>query len=601
MKVLLAFPPQWTPISPHFAIPSLAGQLIDAGFGVDVFDFNIDFYDTVLTEKFVSNSISRAISSQVELLEQIRKYHSDDKKFSDYPLEIQNKMVKYSKIKEYTTKRKNDLINIPLYVEQAKEAIRDKDVFYKPEILIKSMSILDEALDMISLPYYPSKISLDSYSNPFFRLNYDTIRYFVFDKNTNIFIDYFNSKLDEIKKINPDYIGISINSTSQIVPGLTLAHLLKKNLKSHVNIGGNFFGRVVDSVVKHKEFFEIFCDSLLVEEGELPVVDLARYLNNEIAIEDVSNLVYLRDGQIVQNPKKTPLKLNQMAPLSLCGYKLEKYFAPEIILPIQSSRGCYWGKCSFCDQGFGQNFNVKDPNKLVDEFLDIKKKYSISKFEFIDESVGPNYLLELSICLKNSNADINYFIDARLENSFSQDILKHAFESGLKIILWGVESGSDKVMELINKGIDVSKRIEILKRSSDEGIWNFAFIFFGFPAETYSDALKTIDLIVNNKDVIHSYGRSVFTMGKHTRLKEEPQKYGIVQIFPSEDEFMPSFHFESSGMTPSEMNNILEHCTSTCLQAYNNPLWMYLRYREYLFLYLTKYSKEFVSNYKLNL
>ena len=536
MKVLLAFPPQWTPISPHFAIPSLAGQLIDAGFGVDVFDFNIDFYDTVLTEKFVSNSISRAISSQVELLEQIRKYHSDDKKFSDYPLEIQNKMVKYSKIKEYTTKRKNDLINIPLYVEQAKEAIRDKDVFYKPEILIKSMSILDEALDMISLPYYPSKISLDSYSNPFFRLNYDTIRYFVFDKNTNIFIDYFNSKLDEIKKINPDYIGISINSSSQIVPGLTLAHLLKKNLKSHVNIGGNFFGRVVDSVVKHKEFFEIFCDSLLVEEGELPVVDLARYLNNEIAIDDVSNLVYLRDGQIVQNPKKTPLKLNRMAPLSLRGYKLEKYFAPEIILPVQSSRGCYWGKCSFCDQGFGQNFNVKDPNKLVDEFLDIKKKYGINKFEFIDESVGPNYLLELSNCLKNSNADINYFIDARLENSFSQDILKHAFESGLKMILWGVESGSDKVMELINKGIDVSKRIEILKRSSDEGIWNFAFIFFGFPAETYSDALKTIDLIVNNKDVIHSYGRSVFTMGKHTRLKEEPQKYGIVQIFPSEDD-----------------------------------------------------------------
>lgn len=601
MKVLLAFPPQWTPISPHFAIPSLAGQLFGAGFSVDVFDFNIDFYDTVLTEKFVSNSISRAISSQVELLEQIRKYHSDDKKFSDYPLEIQNKMVKYSKIKEYTTKRKNDLINIPLYVEQAKEAIRDKDVFYKPEILIKSMSILDEALDMISLPYYPSKISLDSYSNPFFRLNYDTIRYFVFDKNTNIFIDYFNSKLDEIKKINPDYIGISINSSSQIVPGLTLAHLLKKNLKSHVNIGGNFFGRVVDSVVKHKEFFEIFCDSLLVEEGELPVVDLARYLNNEIAIEDVSNLVYLRDGQIVQNPKKTPLKLNQMAPLSLRGYKLEKYFAPEIILPVQSSRGCYWGKCSFCDQGFGQNFNVKDPNKLVDEFLDIKKKYGINKFEFIDESVGPNYLLELSNYLKNSNADINYFIDARLENSFSQDILKHAFESGLKMILWGVESGSDKVMELINKGIDVSKRIEILKRSSDEGIWNFAFIFFGFPAETYSDALKTIDLIVNNKDVIHSYGRSVFTMGKHTRLKEEPQKYGIVQIFPSEDEFMPSFHFESSGMTPGEMNNILEYCTSTCLQAYNNPLWMYLRYREYLFLYLTKYSKEFVSNYKLNL
>lgn len=601
MKVLLAFPPQWTPISPHFAIPSLSAQLKSAGYETCVYDFNIDFYDTVLDEKFVAGSIRKAIGTQADLLKEISKCHDPKLAFSDYPLDIQNKMVKYSKVKEYMTKKASDLINIPRFVEDAKNAIKDKDVFYKPEILIKSMSVIDEALDMASLPYYPSKMSLDSYSNPFFKLNFESIKYYVFDKNTNIFIDYYKSKMEEIKNINAQYIGISINSSSQIVPGLTLANMLKNEIDAHVNIGGNFFGRVVDEVVKRNEFFDLFCHSLLVEEGELPVVELARYLNNEIPIEEVSNLVYLKGDTVCRNSKKTPLKLDKMDNLCLDGFEFNKYLAPEIILPFQSSRGCYWGKCSFCDQGFGQNYNVKNIDKLVKEFIEIKEKYGIDKFEFIDESVGPKYLEELSDKLEKNNVKINYFMDARLESAFNFDILKKAHNNGLKMILWGLESGSNKIMELINKGIDVSKRLDILKDSSEAGIWNFAFIFFGFPAEKQEDAQKTIDLIVDNKNKIHSYGRSVFTMGKHTRLKEDPESYGITQIYPSVDEFMPSYSFDSAGMKPDELNAMLKKCTATCLEAYNNPLWMYLRYREYLFLYLTKYTQEEISKYKLEL
>ena len=104
MKVLLAFPPQWTPISPHFAIPSLSGQLKRAGFEVFVSDLNIDFYDTVLRPSFILNSATLAIGAQDKILQEIAKYHSPDKNFSDYPLDIQNKMVRYSKVKEYITK-----------------------------------------------------------------------------------------------------------------------------------------------------------------------------------------------------------------------------------------------------------------------------------------------------------------------------------------------------------------------------------------------------------------------------------------------------------------------------------------------------------------
>ena len=599
MKTLLLFPPQWTPIAPHFALPSLLGQLKANGYDSEVMDLNIDFYNKILNPDFVKNSILKAVDNNQNLLSEIAQYIKEGKDFSEYPLKIQNKIVKYTKVKEYITQKQSALANFPDMAKEALDIIKGEN-FYNPEILIKSVNIMDTVLEMASLPYFPSKISLDNYSNPFFKLNFENIKYFVFDEDTNIFIEYYKTVLDDIKSKNPDYIGISINSSSQVIPGLTLANILKNKLNAHINIGGNFFGRVKEAIVQNPEFFDLFCDTVLVEEGERPVVELARYINGEIKIEEVSNLIYQKDGKTVVNETKKPMKLDEMAIVSLDGYDFKKYFAPEVILPFQSSRGCYWGKCSFCDQDFGQNFNVKNVDKLTDEFIKLKEKYGVKYFEFIDESVGPSYLSELTEKIEEKNIDINYFFDARLENTFAKDLLQKAFKSGLRMVLWGLESGSDSVMKLINKGIDIDKRLEILKNSSDSGVWNFAFIFFGFPTETVEDAKKTIKLICENKDIIHSYGRSVFTMGKHTKLKDEPEKYGITAVYPAQDEFSPTYTFDCTGMKKEELNSILKECTQTCNMAYNNPLWMFLRYREYLFLYLSKYGKDWVYNYKLD-
>ncbi len=600
MKTLLLFPPQWTPVSPHFALPSLLGQLKAKGYEAFGMDLNIDFYNKILNANFIKNAAMRAIDNNQNLLKEIAPYIQKSKNFNDYPLDIQNKIVKYSKIKEYVAKKQHLLLEIPDLAEESVRILKSREDFYKPETLIKAVNIIDAALEMASLPYFPSKMSLDAYSNPLFKLTFEHIKFFVFDKDTNIFIEYYKSILDEIISKNAQYIGISINSTGQIIPGLTLANILKNKTKAHINIGGNFFGRVKDAVVKNPGFFDLFCDSLLVEEGERPVVELADYISGKIEIDKVSNLIYKKDGEVVINETKKPMKLDEMGIVSLDGYDFSKYFAPEIILPFQSSRGCYWGKCSFCDQDFGQNFNVKNVEKLTDEFIELKEKYGIKYFEFIDESVSPAYLSELADKIKEKNIDINYFFDARLEKTFTKETLQKGFKSGLKMVLWGLESGSDSVMELINKGIDIDKRLEILKNSNDAGLWNFAFIFFGFPTETQEDARKTIKMLCENNDIIHSYGRSVFTMGKHTKLKDEPEKYGITAVYPAVDEFSPTYTFDCIGMTKDELNLILKECTEACAEAYSNPLWMYLRYREYIFLYLAKYGKDWVSGYKID-
>ncbi len=598
MNILYLFPPQWMPISPHFALPSLMGQFEGSEYSVSAMDLNLDFYNEVLTENFVSKSLKRAIEIEPELFSEIGSFYERGKDFKTYTNYQKNRMAKHVMIKDFLQKHKSDIDKIPILVEGAVSVMRSKTHFYNPKLLLQSLNIIDTALKIVSMPYFPAIISLSSYNNQHFELNFDSIKYYVFDEDTNIYIDFYKRMLPKILDKKPDQIGISINSSSQIIAGLTLASILKKETDVHISIGGNFFARVTESLEKRPEFFELFADSLIVEEGETPVLELAEYVAGKIPIEKVSNLMYLKNGKVLSNPKVEPMKLNNMKPISLKGFELDKYFVPELIMPFQTSRGCYWRKCSFCDHDFGMHYNIKNLDSLVEQIKEMKSKYGITKFEFIDEAIGPKYMEEMSDRFIKEDLNITFFCDARLESEFSKEIMQKAYKAGLRMVLWGLESGSRRIMDLINKGVDFDKRLEVLRNSREAGIFNFAFIFFGFPAETKEDAMKTIDMVCKNSDIINVYGKSIFTMGKHTKLRETPEKYGVVGETKQEEEFSPTYTFTAKGMTKEELNEMSDLCAKKAFEVYGNGLIFQLISRELLFLYIDKYGSDWVSNYR---
>lgn len=598
MKVLFLFPPQWMPISPHFAISTLLGQFEESPYDAKMIDLNVDFYNKILTRNYVSNALKRAKNIFATLEEEIKKVHVPNKKFSDYSFEWQNKIAKSSMILNMFEKYKKQIDKAPILIEQAVEILKSNKHFYSPKLFVSAIDTINLALEICSSPYFPTRIGYSSYANDLLKLDYESIKYYVFDNESNIFRDYFESVLNDIVKEKADYIGISINTSIQIIAGLTLANMLKQKTNAHISIGGNHFGRVADALEKHSEFFELFADSVSLEEGEIPVYKLAQHINGEIPVEDVPNLMHLKEGKVVKNPIIEPLKLNNMKMPSLKGYDFRKYFIPEIVMPFQTSRGCYWRKCSFCDHDFGMHYNIKNLDKLINEIKYFKNVYGISKFEFIDEAISPHYLKEMSQRLIDEKLDIEFFCDARLEDGFTKEVFELAYKAGLRMILWGYESGSKKIMELINKGIDIDNRLKILKDAREAGIFNFAFVFFGFPAETKEDAMMTIDEICANTDIINTYGKSMFTMGKHTKLRECPEKYGVVGETYQEAEFSPVFHYEAIGMNKKELNEMMNLCTKRANEAYGISLPFRLLSREIILLYLSRYGVDEVCKYK---
>lgn len=594
VKSLFIATPQWLPLNPPFSLVPIVSYLRQFNYDTKIFDFNIDYYLEILNENYLNNSIVNAKNQMNNLFDYLKSNFDKNKTQDNYSSEFKSKLLKYNKIKEFTTIKYDEVNQAIGNIEHSLNVMRDEKLFYNPKELTLAMKNIDFCLEIASLPYFPSQIQIGNYTDPFFKLDFDNMLKNA--KSKNMFTTFYEHNFFKIIDFNPDIIGISINSTSQIVSALTLAVMLKEKNVAKVIIGGNFFSRVTDAVKKYPDFFKYFCDYLMGEEGEIPTLKLLQHLDGELNIEDVPNILYLKVDKVVSNGIIAPLNLNEHPVSDLSDFDLKKYLTPYIVLPQQSSRGCYWGKCSFCDHDFGQKINVKKVSKFIDELEILNKKYGIKNFELIDECISPKYLLNMSKEIIKRKLNINWFNNARLETAFNEEVLTTAYKAGLKMLLWGFESGSKKIMEYINKGIDIEKREDILRLARKIGIWNFAFIFFGFPSETEKDAIETIEYIKNHTDIISSYGRSIFSLGKHTTLRETPEKFSITKIYPDIEEFSPSYHFETSvGMNEKEINEIAQKCLNECNKAYKNPIWMYLIHREILFLYIAEFGADKVE------
>lgn len=599
-KFTIIFPPQWTPLSPHFAISSLAGYLIKEGYKVKIRDLNIEFFNYILTNEYVKSSIQKALltcqSSGIELI--LRLSVNDSLK------EYQTSSNKFLHIVNYLQENKDSIEKTIELLPQSIETMQCPDKFYNPYFLIEAMSNIDQILEYVSLPYWPSSLQFNDFNNPWCLYNIDDIINYCNDKNNNIFYEFYQNILPNIIKDNSGIIAFSINSFSQFLPGLTLAMMLKKEVdcEAHITIGGNFFGRLKNVLLQKPIFFKSFADSVIIGEGEKPLSKLAKVLEKSGSLKDVASTIFLsEDGEnVFFSYEDEPERLDNVGVQSLDGLPLDKYLSPEFVLPIRASKGCYWGKCTFCDSDFGVTHDIRSIDNLVEEIRYLKDTYGIRNFEFIDECLPPNYMKRMAQSFIKANLNIHWFSNARTEEEFiDSKLLLLLRNSGLTMLLWGIESGNKRLMDLINKGVVFEKRQDILKQAAQTGIWNFAYIFFGFPSETKKEAMDTINFICDNTNIIHSYGRSIFTLGRHTQLHKIGKKYGIIDIIEDPQELSTNLYYRTTrGMDNNQIMEIFKKCTQLCFQAYKNPLWMYLRYREILHLYLAHYGYRFIREFK---
>lgn len=600
MKALLLFPPQWTPNSPYLALPLLSAQLKKHGIDADIKDINIEFFNHILTKKNLSEKLDEAKRIFGLLSKTVtEKYPDAINKFDSYSPEEKTMLLKFKRISEVlggevdTEKTVNGC-------ENAVSVLKSKDKFYDPEILFAAKRTVQDALKIASLPFAPNEMIYDNYfANPVYKMDWVNIDSQCKNRSLNMFIEYYEELIKDFSFDGYDMICISVPDLSQIIPAFTLSLMLKKSVDLPVAIGGNYITQNKADFMNHPEIFEEYCDYLMVGDGELSIIEFSRFISGKTDISEVSNLMYLSGDRVLCNPPAKELDFGEVAYADFDSLDLSLYFSPETVIPMQLSKGCYWGKCTFCDYYFGQQcYDTKSIPSVIEELKYFIGKYNVHHFLFIDEAIPPKYYNELANAILENNLEIYFYSFVRLEKGFTKEVLQNLYRAGMRIGLWGYEAWSERVMKMMNKGIDLTERIRILKDASEAGIWNNVLFIMGYPTETSEEIQKTISVMYENRDIVHSCTPSNFSLKKNAILMNFIGQNGLLG-FETNGEFYTVLKDKIEGIPQSERREIRRKFHSDYIEANKHCLWP-INYSDtdHILLYLSKYTCDYVSNYR---
>lgn len=594
MKFLYVSVPQWYPASPYLACALLAGQLNSAGYATDTLDLNIAFFNDILTGEAVRESFALA-----------------ERRFSAEAPELPEGVsaALREKIQTAFAARKRiigdhlqlDWEKTANVVDHAVTVMKTKELFYDPEQLFEAKDILCDALDILSLPWAPSRIQLDNYiANPVFSYDFSDVDFQCKSYDVNMFLPYFEKKLETLDLSDYSLIGISVTDLSQVIPGLTLARLLKQRTDAKIALGGNYIYKIKPNLMQIPAVFREYCDYLNIGDGELSSVELAEWMYGKRDIQDVHSLVYAdENGEIRENDPAPLLHLDEVAYPDFDTYDFSQYLSPETVIPVQLGKGCYWGKCTFCDFYTGQQkFDMKTVHRAVDEVEYLSEKYHSGLFNFVDEAVPPKFYDAFAQEVKRRGLHITFYSFARLEKAFTPEVLQNLYDGGARFFMWGYEAESPRVMKLINKGIDVTFRKKILRDAANAGLWNLCTFLLCYPTETPEELQSTIDVIYDH-ELVNTCTPSNFALKKNAILKDDTSTVGITK-FNENGQLHISYKYESTVTTMEEIKRKRNSFERQYLKDTADRLWAHtFTDSDYLLMYLTRYGRDYVKNYRL--
>lgn len=322
--------------------------------------------------------------------------------------------------------------------------------------------------------------------------------------------ELFEEIVELILAKKPDIVAFSVVYSSQSFYTYALAKALKeKGIK--VLVGGPAVNEKIMSVA----------DEFQKEEN-----DFLKYLGKESA----------------ENKREIDFSV----------FPLKDYFTQDVIIPLKTSNTCYYQKCAFCTH-HGKQVYKEFSTESIRETI---KKSSAKKVFLIDDMIHKKRLLEIAKVMEE--LDVEWMTQLKPTKDFDLETLQKLKDSGLKMIIWGVESGNDRVLEMMSKGTNSKDVSQVLKDAKRAGITNVLYIMFGFPTETKEEFLDTIKFLEDNQDNIDLISTSVFGLQQNTAVYNNPENYSITNIKEKPRTILePKIEYEvSTGLSSEEASKL---------------------------------------------
>jgi hypothetical protein len=171
------------------------------------------------------------------------------------------------------------------------------------------------------------------------------------------------------------------------------------------------------------------------------------------------------------------------------------------------------------------------------------------------------------------------------------------YQAGCRVLHFGLESGTQRVLDLMRKGTELDQAAAVLRNCRQAGIWNSCFIIVGFPTEEAQEVQNTVAFVTRHRDDIHAVQLNYFSLTEFTAVARRPADFGVELVERPDLEFLWTYGYTPQrGLTMTEADGMTEWCWNEIREDYpNHELWKTLPW-EPLFLYICERGIDFVQH-----
>jgi hypothetical protein len=371
------------------------------------------------------------------------------------------------------------------------------------------------------------------------------------------YIDKITLKILEqtLTEVFPKLVCISVPFPGNLYSAFRCAQFIKgkfPNIK--VSMGGGFPNTELRDLKDQRVFG--FFDYITLDDGELPVELLFKAVcHTEQACPERSRRVeglfkrtlLLKNNQVVylNNTTQSDYKQSDVGTPDYSDLLLDKYISViEIANPMHSlwsdgrwnkltmAHGCYWGKCTFCDISLDY-IKLYEPiaaKTLVDRMEEMIAQTGENGFHFVDEAAPPALMREVALEILRRKLTMTWWTNIRFEKSFSRDLCFLLKASGCIAVSGGLEVASDRLLELIKKGVTVEQVAQVTRNFTESGIMVHAYLMYGYPTQTIQETVDSLEMVrqLFEVGVLQSGFWHQFAMTAHSPIGMFPEEFGVI-------------------------------------------------------------------------
>ena len=357
-----------------------------------------------------------------------------------------------------------------------------------------------------------------------------------------------DAALDDIARAlcaehRPDLVGLTAPFPGNVYGAFRIARAIRAVAPAtRIVLGGGFVNTELRELSDPRVFD--YVDFVTLDDGERPLLALIDHLRDPTA---PLLRTFAREGDRVvwrTDPALHDIPLRDAGTPTYDGLPLDRYLSLfEMLNPMHRlwsdgrwnkltiAHGCYWKKCTFCDVTLDYigRYDLASADLLVDRIEAIVAETGQSGFHFVDEAAPPAGLRALAKRLIARNVVITWWGNIRFEKSFTPELTELLARSGCIAISGGLEVASDRLLELIKKGVTVEQVARVTRAFTQAGIMVHAYLMYGFPTETTQETIDSLERVrqLFAAECLQSAFWHRFAATAHSPIGRHPDRFGI--------------------------------------------------------------------------